>query len=41
MIVDENDPQFIHLKCLFSKDAFAKFQVHYLGALQYQILTDL
>ncbi len=37
MIVDENDPQFIRLKCLFSKVAFAKFQAHYRGASKYQI----
>jgi len=37
MIVDENDPQFILLKCLFSKPAYAKFQAHYRGASKYQI----
>ncbi len=37
MIVDENDPQFIRLKCLFSKTAYAKFQAHYRGASKYQI----
>jgi 50S ribosomal subunit-associated GTPase HflX len=40
MIVDENDPQFIHLKCLFSKPAYAKFQAHYRGASKYQISSD-
>ncbi|UJR15568.1 hypothetical protein I4U23_002506 [Adineta vaga] len=29
MIVDEDDPQFIHLKCLFSKPGYAKFQARY------------
>jgi 50S ribosomal subunit-associated GTPase HflX len=37
MIVDEDDPQFIRLKCLFSKAAYAKFQAHYRGASKYQI----
>ena len=37
MVVDEEDPQFIRLKCLFSKPAFAKFQAHYRGASKYQI----
>lgn len=37
MIVDEDDPQFIRLKCLFSKVAYAKFQAHYPGASKYQI----
>ena len=40
MTVDENDPQYIRLKCLFSKVAFAKFQAHYRGASKYQISTD-
>ncbi|CAF1263925.1 unnamed protein product [Rotaria sordida] len=40
MIVDEHDPQFIHLKCLFSKAAYAKFQAHYSGASKYQISND-
>jgi 50S ribosomal subunit-associated GTPase HflX len=40
MIVDEKDPQFIHLKCLFSKTAYAKFQAHYRGASKYQISDD-
>jgi len=40
MIVDEKDPQFIHLKCLFSKTAYAKFQAHYRGASKYQISSD-
>ncbi len=40
MIVDEDDPQFIRLKCLFSKAAFGKFQAHYRGASKYQISTD-
>ncbi len=40
MIVDEDDPQFIRLKCLFSKPAYAKFQAHYRGASKYQISGD-
>ena len=40
MIVDEDDPQFIRLKCLFSKTAYAKFQSHYRGASKYQISSD-
>ncbi|CAF3560666.1 unnamed protein product [Rotaria socialis] len=40
MIVDEDDPQFIHLKCLFSKIAYAKFQAHYNGASKYLISND-
>ncbi|CAF2523480.1 unnamed protein product [Rotaria sp. Silwood2] len=40
MIVDEHDPQFIRLKCLFSKTAYAKFQARYSGALKYQISSD-
>jgi len=40
MIVDENDPQFIRLKCLFSKVAYAKLQAHYPGASKYQISND-
>lgn len=38
MIVDESNPQFIHLKCLFSKAAFSKFQARYPGARKYQLL---
>ncbi|CAF1416676.1 unnamed protein product [Adineta steineri] len=38
MIVDEHDPQYIHLECFFSKTAYAKFQAHYPGALKYQIV---
>lgn len=40
MIVDEEDQQFIQLKCLFSKTAFAKFQARFPGASKYQISTD-
>jgi 50S ribosomal subunit-associated GTPase HflX len=40
MIVDEDDSQFIRLKCLFSRTAYAKFQAHYRGASKYQILDD-
>lgn len=37
MTVDENEPQFIRLKCLFSKVAFAKFEARYPGAAKYKI----
>lgn len=40
MIVDEQDSQFIHLKCLFSKTAYAKFQARYGGASKYLVSTD-
>ncbi|CAF3454961.1 unnamed protein product [Rotaria sp. Silwood1] len=40
MTVDEHDPQFIRLKCLFSKAAYAKFQARYSGASKYQISND-
>ena len=40
MTVDEEDQQFIQLKCLFSKAAFAKFQARFPGASKYQISTD-
>ena len=41
MIVDEDDPQFIHLKCLFSQVAFAKFQAHFPGASKYQTSNNV
>lgn len=37
MVVDEQNPQFIRLKCLFSKGAFAKFRARYGSASKYQI----
>jgi 50S ribosomal subunit-associated GTPase HflX len=40
MLVDEKDPQFIRLKCLFSRAAYAKFQARYVGAAKYQLRTD-
>ena len=40
MTVDENDPQFIHLKCLFSKSSYAKFQSRFPGAAKYQVSLD-
>jgi 50S ribosomal subunit-associated GTPase HflX len=40
MIVDEDDPQFIRLKCLFSKTGYAKFQAHYSSASKYRISSD-
>lgn len=40
MVVDDNDSQFIRLKCLFSKVAFAKFQARYPGAVKYQIRDE-
>ena len=40
MLVDDDDPQFIRLKCLFSRAAFAKFQARYAGAAKYQLPTD-
>lgn len=40
MIVDEQDSQYIRLKCFFSKPAYAKFQARYCGATKYQISND-
>ena len=40
MLVDEHDPQFIRLKCLFSRAAYAKFQARYAGASKYQLRTN-
>ena len=37
MMVDKDDPQFIHLKCLFSKSDYGKFQAFYSGASKYQV----
>jgi 50S ribosomal subunit-associated GTPase HflX len=37
MIVDDNDPQYIRLKCLFSKIAYDKFQARYTGASKYRL----
>ena len=37
MTVDEQDSQFIRLKCLFSRTAFDKFQSRYAGAAKYRV----
>ena len=40
MVVDENNPQFIRLKCLFSKTSYGKFRARYGAAAKYQITSD-
>ena len=40
MVVDESNPQFIRLKCIFSKASYGKFRGRYAAASKYQINSD-